>query len=167
LLILRKPFGTIEVRQLANSLTAKWHLTRQADLQAEDLSTLVEQRTVKLRDMNVQLQRDIVRRREVEQQLARAAEELTRTNQELAQTNAELSEARDQALASVKTKSEFLAVMSHELRSPLSVIIGYTSLTLERTFGELSDSQVSVMQKIDRHARNLHKLIDSQYLRQC
>lgn len=160
LLILRKPFDTIEVRQLANSLTAKWHLARQADLQVEDLKALVEQRTAELHDINVQLQRDIVRRREVEQQLARAAEELTRTNQELAHTNEELSKARDQALVSAKTKAEFLAVMSHELRSPLSVIIGYAALILEQTFGELSDSQVSVMQKIDRHARNLHELID-------
>lgn len=161
LLILRKPFDTIEVQQLANSLTAKWQLARQADLRLEDLSTLVEQRTAALRATNVQLQNDIVRRREAEQQLAQAAEELTDKNTELAQTNAELSEARDQALASVRAKSEFMAVMSHELRSPLSVIIGYASLALEEAFGNLSDAQVGVMQKIDRHARNLHDLINS------
>ena len=158
LLILRKPFDTIEVQQLANSLTAKWHLARQANLQREDLSRLVDQRTAELRATNVQLQRDIVRRREAEQQLAQAAEELTCKNKQLAQTNTQLSEARDQALASVKAKSEFMAVMSHELRSPLSVIIGYASLALEEAFGDLSDSQVGVMQKIDRHARNLHDL---------
>jgi signal transduction histidine kinase len=45
LLILKKPFDTIEVRQLANALTAKWALTQQAEQQIDDLEAAVQERT--------------------------------------------------------------------------------------------------------------------------
>src|SRR6185369_6863778 len=37
LLILKKPFDNIEVRQLANALTAKWQMTQQLALQIDNL----------------------------------------------------------------------------------------------------------------------------------
>jgi len=44
LLILRKPFDPLEVRQLAYGLTAKWVLRRQANCRIQDLKRLVVQR---------------------------------------------------------------------------------------------------------------------------
>jgi CheY-like chemotaxis protein len=44
LLILRKPFDPLEVRQLAYGLTAKWHLRRQATCRMQDLKRMVVQR---------------------------------------------------------------------------------------------------------------------------
>lgn len=44
LLILRKPFDPLEVRQLAYGLTAKWFLRRQATSRALDLKRMVVQR---------------------------------------------------------------------------------------------------------------------------
>jgi len=44
LLILRKPFDPLEVRQLAYGLTAKWVLRRQANCRTQDLKRLVVQR---------------------------------------------------------------------------------------------------------------------------
>ncbi|HQU41949.1 MAG TPA: histidine kinase dimerization/phospho-acceptor domain-containing protein, partial [Pirellulales bacterium] len=49
LLILKKPFDAIEVRQLAASLVAKWNLSRAADRSQRELQEAVEQRTVQLR----------------------------------------------------------------------------------------------------------------------
>jgi PAS domain S-box-containing protein len=43
----------------------------------------------------------------------------------------ELAEARDAALAATRTKSAFLANTSHEIRSPLHVVIGMTDMALE------------------------------------
>ena len=48
LLILKKPFDTAEVLQVAHALTRKWSLTRQAKLQLEDLDRMVIERTQKL-----------------------------------------------------------------------------------------------------------------------
>ncbi len=49
LLILKKPFETIEVLQLAHALTQKWTLARQAKTREEDLDRMVRQRTAELR----------------------------------------------------------------------------------------------------------------------
>jgi two-component system NtrC family sensor kinase len=48
LLILKKPFDNIEVRQLACALTEKWRLARQAHFKLDDLERLVKERTVEL-----------------------------------------------------------------------------------------------------------------------
>jgi PAS domain S-box-containing protein len=49
LLILKKPFETVEVLQLTYALTQKWALARQAKLRMEDLDRMVRQRTEELR----------------------------------------------------------------------------------------------------------------------
>ncbi len=45
LLILRKPFDTTELRQLALALSRKWQLNRAAEARTDELEHLVEQRT--------------------------------------------------------------------------------------------------------------------------
>ncbi|HEX5446533.1 MAG TPA: response regulator [Pirellulales bacterium] len=49
LLILKKPFDVVELRQLALSLTTKWNLSRAAARTHRELEAAVEQRTVELR----------------------------------------------------------------------------------------------------------------------
>jgi CheY-like chemotaxis protein len=53
LLILRKPFDPLEVRQLAYGLTAKWFLRRQATCRMQDLEIMLEARL-----QEVSLQKD-------------------------------------------------------------------------------------------------------------
>ncbi|HEX4265388.1 MAG TPA: response regulator [Verrucomicrobiae bacterium] len=48
LLILKKPFETVEVLQMAHALSQKWRLGRQAKLRLEDLDKMVRQRTAEL-----------------------------------------------------------------------------------------------------------------------
>jgi CheY-like chemotaxis protein len=48
LLLLKKPFDSIEVTQLARTLTEKWRLARQAALKLEQMELLVSQRTQKI-----------------------------------------------------------------------------------------------------------------------
>jgi signal transduction histidine kinase/HPt (histidine-containing phosphotransfer) domain-containing protein len=50
LLILKKPFDAIEVRQLAASLVTKWNLSRAADRSQRELERAVELRTQQLRE---------------------------------------------------------------------------------------------------------------------
>jgi len=49
LLILKKPFETVEVLQMAHALSRKWFLGRQAQLHMDDLDQMVRQRTTELR----------------------------------------------------------------------------------------------------------------------
>lgn len=51
LLVLKKPFDTIEVTQLASTLTAKWFLARQAALKMEQMELLVARRTERVLDL--------------------------------------------------------------------------------------------------------------------
>ncbi len=55
LLILRKPFDGIEVRQLAYALTEKWELLRKNRLHMDDLTRAVEERTRQLTAANARL----------------------------------------------------------------------------------------------------------------
>jgi CheY-like chemotaxis protein len=48
LLILKKPFETVEVLQMANALAQKWVLAGQAKLRHQELEAMVEQRTREL-----------------------------------------------------------------------------------------------------------------------
>jgi len=56
LLILKKPFDSIEVYQLANALTAKWTTSRQAAFKMDTLECAVEERTRQLSDANIIVQ---------------------------------------------------------------------------------------------------------------
>jgi two-component system, cell cycle sensor histidine kinase and response regulator CckA len=74
LLILKKPFDSIEVLQLAHSLTHKWNLGRQAKFRMDDLDRMVNQRTEELRGANDKLRQEILDRTQAESAL-RASEE--------------------------------------------------------------------------------------------
>ena len=56
LLVLKKPFDPIEVRQLASALTMKWQMTEDAALKLTQLERAVERRTRELSDANIIVQ---------------------------------------------------------------------------------------------------------------
>ena len=56
LLILKKPFDTIEVYQFANALTTKWQMTEQAAFKMSSLEEAVEERTRELSNANIIVQ---------------------------------------------------------------------------------------------------------------
>ncbi len=72
-----------------------------------------------------------VRTREYAENLALKLEE---NNVELARLNAQ--------------KSEFLSIATHQLRTPLGAMNGYTSLVLGGSFGEISDKVKEVLSKV-------------------
>ena len=56
LLILKKPFEAVEVYQLANALTTKWQMTKQAAFKMSALEDAVEERTRELSNANIIVQ---------------------------------------------------------------------------------------------------------------
>ncbi len=62
LLILKKPFDSVEVLQMAETLSKKWTLARQAKWRVADLNAMVNQRTRELRVSNEQLAQEITDR---------------------------------------------------------------------------------------------------------
>ncbi|HEY9676340.1 MAG TPA: PAS domain S-box protein [Waterburya sp.] len=67
-------------------------------------------------------------------------------------------EARAQAEAANRIKDEFLAVLSHELRSPLNPILGWSKLLQDRQFDE--KSMARGLEIIERNAKLQIQLIE-------
>jgi len=75
------------------------------------------------------------------------------------QTKEFLRPAKEAAAAATQTESEFLTHGSPELRSPLSVILGYSELMTEGEFGPLSDEQGQILERVRQNALELYGLI--------
>ncbi len=73
----------------------------------------------------------------------------------------QLAQARDVALASNKSKDNFLATMSHELRTPLNIIIGYSEMLEEQAIDENVKSFIPDLKKIQTSAHHQLKLVSS------
>ncbi|MBW8846839.1 MAG: ATPase [Burkholderiales bacterium] len=69
LLILKKPFDSIEVFQLATALTTKWQMMQDAAAHRTLLEDAVQERTSELRTVNEVLQNEIRERKHLEGQL--------------------------------------------------------------------------------------------------
>ena len=59
-----------------------------------------------------------------------------------------------------KLKSHFLAIMSHELRSPMNAIIGFSQLLLRSSQQSLSQQQTNMVERIFNSGKHLLTLID-------
>ncbi len=55
--------------------------------------------------------------------------------------------------------TEVLATLSHDLRQPLNVMLGYTELLLDDAYGPCNQEQRQILATIERHARELHTVL--------
>jgi PAS domain S-box-containing protein len=79
------------------------------------------------------------------------------------QTEAQIRNIQMQNLQLQETarlKSHFLAIMSHELRSPMNAIIGFSQLLLRYPQATLAPKQENMVQRILNSGRHLLTLID-------
>jgi len=72
LLILKKPFDNIEVRQLASALTQKWKVIRQTRQKIDDLHEVVQERTDELQQQKRHLEDTVEQLNQVHTQLLQA-----------------------------------------------------------------------------------------------
>src|SRR3981081_4563158 len=67
--------------------------------------------------------------------------------------------AREEAEEANREKSDFLALLSHEFRTPLQAIFGYTELLEREIHGPLTDPQRRYLQRIQQSQQLLLALI--------
>ncbi|SHN46341.1 sensor histidine kinase [Cryptosporangium aurantiacum] len=77
-----------------------------------------------------------------------------------ANTQRSLEERNEALSALVAAKNEFVASVSHELRSPLTSVVTFSNLLAQPDWGELDDEQRQFIEVIQRNADRLLRLIE-------
>ena len=72
----------------------------------------------------------------------------------------EVQRAKEAALEASRLKSQILAAVNHDLRTPLGAILGYTELLQGGAYGSLSDRQQEVVTKVLDSAYYLTDLVN-------
>lgn len=85
---------------------------------------------------------------------------LNEHGEQLRKSNEQLKIARDAARTSDKAKSRFLSQVSHEMRTPLSGILGFAELLKLRHFGELNERQADFVRHIDESGEHMLGLVN-------
>ncbi len=92
--------------------------------------------------------------------LVRSVKKEVKQKEELQKLSEQLFEANDKLKGLDKMKTEFLSLASHQFRSPLTAINGYTSMLLEGDFGPINDKQKETVDRIFESGRHLAKVIE-------
>ncbi|GAA6615730.1 ATP-binding protein [Scytonema sp. NUACC26] len=114
-----------------------------------------------------QVLRNAIRVYKAEMQVALANQQLRESNDLLTRKNQELEVHRKQIeiqnlklVEASKLKSQFLATISHELRTPMNAIIGFSQLLLRPKCGSLTHQQKDMVERILNNGKHLLMLLN-------
>lgn len=142
----RDTSGRIEVSRRGSRRTASQTATAEREV---DVRSRIEQQS----DVDVRVENAVRKlNRDLEMRLATAnhiADELLLSERK----------AREEAEISNRIKSDFLSLLSHEVRTPLQAIFGYTELLEREIHGPLNDAQRRDLQRIQQSQEHLLGLI--------
>jgi signal transduction histidine kinase len=95
----------------------------------------------------------------LEQHVAERTQELTTTNEALRVTLDELQRMNDRLRAVDELKSDLVAMVSHELKAPLTSILGYCSMLLRRWEDVSDERKMSFIGVIEQQSNRLSRLV--------
>src|SRR5260221_9014809 len=147
----RKPARALAAaRQRGRYEEEGWRLRRDGSrFMANVLITAIHDESGQLQGF-AKVTRDITEKRRLQDKLLKAQKREAARFRELA----------DQIAILERTKSQFLDLASHELRTPVSVIRGYLSLFEEGVLGELNENGHTALSVLNGQMLQLHFLVD-------
>lgn len=89
------------------------------------------------------------------------AEELEKKNLEISKINSDLIRSNQGLKRVSEMKTKFLSIASHELKTPLTSIKGYSEIIIDNMKSKVDESVYSMIESIDRAADRLHLVINN------
>ncbi|MBU2648475.1 hybrid sensor histidine kinase/response regulator [bacterium] len=72
----------------------------------------------------------------------------------------QLSDANEDLQRLDQLKNKFLGMAAHDLRNPLGSIMGFTEMVIDGDFGEVSEEQASVLQRVHAASKRMLNLVN-------
>ena len=91
----------------------------------------------------------------------RITEQIERKNLEMAKMNTELIRSNAELKRVSEMKSNFLSIASHELKTPLTSIKGYSDIIIDNMKDKLDSGIYRMIESINRAADRLHKVVNN------
>jgi signal transduction histidine kinase len=92
--------------------------------------------------------------------LIRSVQKEVEQRERLEKLTLELEDANEKLKGLDKLKTEFLSLASHQLRSPITAIKGYTSMLLDGSFGKIAKTQTEAISRVFQSSQNLAKVVE-------
>ncbi|MEL6457091.1 MAG: ATP-binding protein [Cyanobacteria bacterium J06621_15] len=104
--------------------------------------------------------RNAIRIYSMETQLAKLHQKVQEKNTILDSQKQEIEIQNQKLMEVFRLKSQFLATISHELRTPMNAIIGFSQLLLRPKCGTISKQQKDMLERILNNGKNLLMLVN-------
>jgi signal transduction histidine kinase/CheY-like chemotaxis protein len=91
----------------------------------------------------------------------RITDQIEKKNLEMAKMNSELIRSNAEWKRVSEMKSNFLSMASHELKTPLTSIKGYSDIIIDNMKDKLDSSIYRMIESINRAADRLHKVVNN------
>ena len=92
--------------------------------------------------------------------LVRSVLKEIKRRKQLEKLTAELEKANEELKRVDKSKTEFLSMASHQLRTPLTIVKGYISMLLEKSYGKLSKEQEKALKSVFQSNERLIAIVN-------
>ncbi len=91
----------------------------------------------------------------------KSIDQIERKNIEMAKINTELIRSNAELKRVSELKSNFLSIASHELKTPLTSIKGYSDIIIDTMKGKLESGVFRMIESINRAADRLHRVVNN------